>query len=35
MNSQEEIFRAFEDYSEGKNGFEKALGWTSEISQGR
>ena len=33
MNSQEEIFQAFADYSEGKNGFERAPGWTSDISQ--
>ncbi len=33
MNSQEEVFQAFEDYRDGKNGFERASGWTSQISQ--
>ncbi|KAI8977012.1 RmlC-like cupin domain-containing protein [Mycotypha africana] len=31
MNTQREIYQAFEDYQEGKNGFEGAPGWTSSI----
>ncbi len=33
MNSQDEVVQAYEDYKESKNGFERAEGWTSEISQ--
>ena len=33
MNSQDEVFQAFEDYRDGKNGFERASGWTSQISK--
>lgn len=31
MNSEDEIYKTFEDYSQGKNGFERAPGWKSEI----
>jgi redox-sensitive bicupin YhaK (pirin superfamily) len=31
MNTQEEIEQAFEDYQEGKNGFERREGWTSNF----
>jgi redox-sensitive bicupin YhaK (pirin superfamily) len=33
MNSQEEIYATFMDYQMGKNGFEKAAHWRSEIGQ--
>ncbi|XP_037025043.1 pirin-like [Bradysia coprophila] len=33
MNSQTEITQAFDDYRNGKNGFEKAPGWESEIGK--
>lgn len=33
MNSQKEILEAFDDYRNGKNGFEKAPGWESEIGK--
>lgn len=35
MNSQEEILQTFDDYSSGKNGFERAPGWASEIGKQR
>jgi len=31
MDSQDGIKQAFRDYQEGKNGFEGAHGWKSEI----
>ncbi|KAF7293838.1 hypothetical protein HMN09_01179700 [Mycena chlorophos] len=31
MNTQEEIMQTFQDYRQGKNGFEKAHVWKSEI----
>jgi hypothetical protein len=31
MNTKEEIQQAFEDYYEGKNGFENAQKWQSKI----
>ncbi|KAF7312988.1 hypothetical protein MKEN_00983500 [Mycena kentingensis (nom. inval.)] len=31
MNSKDEIMQAFEDYQQGKNGFERAHVWKSEI----
>ena len=33
MNSQQEIFQTFQDYSQGKNGFERAPNWQSEIGK--
>jgi redox-sensitive bicupin YhaK (pirin superfamily) len=33
MNTKEEIQAAFDDYHSGKNGFERAPGWTSDISK--
>ncbi len=33
MNTQLEIMQAFRDYQSGKNGFEKAPGWRSEIGR--
>ncbi|KAK3344829.1 RmlC-like cupin domain-containing protein [Neurospora tetraspora] len=33
LNSQEEVYQAFEDYRTHSNGFEKALGWQSEIGK--
>ncbi len=33
MNSQIEILQAFDDYRNGKNGFENAPGWESEIGK--
>lgn len=33
MNTQREILQAFDDYRNGKNGFEKAPGWKSEIGK--
>jgi len=33
MNTQKEIADAFDDYREGKNGFENAPGWESEIGK--
>ncbi|ORZ06288.1 RmlC-like cupin domain-containing protein [Lobosporangium transversale] len=33
MNSQEEIYETFEDYQHGKNGFERARNWKSDIAQ--
>lgn len=31
MNTQQEIYQAFNDYQQGKNGFEGAPEWTSSI----
>jgi len=31
MNTQEEIYQAVKDFQNGKNGFEKAPGWYSQI----
>jgi len=31
MNTKEEIYQAMKDYQSGKNGFEKAPGWYSQI----
>jgi hypothetical protein len=31
VTSQEEVMQAFEDYREGKNGFEGAPEWKSDI----
>jgi len=33
MNSEKEILEAFDDYHSGKNGFEKAPGWESQIGR--
>ncbi|KAK1836039.1 RmlC-like cupin domain-containing protein [Podospora conica] len=33
LNSQEEVYQAFEDYQGFKNGFERAKGWESEIGK--
>lgn len=33
MTSQKEIMQAFDDYRSGKNGFEKAPNWRSEIGR--
>ena len=33
MNTQKEIYQAFEDYEERKNGFESLEGWRSKISE--
>lgn len=33
MNSEKEILEAFDDYRNGKNGFEKAPGWESQIGR--
>jgi len=33
MNTQQEIMQAFTDFQYGKNGFEKASGWRSEIGR--
>ena len=35
MNSDSEITAAIADYSQGRNGFEKAPGWKSEIGRSR
>lgn len=35
VTSQEEVMQAFEDYREGKNGFEGAPEWKSEIGNRR
>jgi len=32
MNSHEQISEAVMDYSQGRNGFERAPGWRSEIA---
>ena len=31
MNTQQEIYQAFEDFQSGKNGFEGAPKWQSKI----
>lgn len=31
LNEQEELFKAFDDYQKGQNGFEGANTWQSEI----
>lgn len=31
MTSQEEIRSTFEDYQQGRNGFERAVGWHASI----
>ena len=31
MNTESEINQAMRDYQNGKNGFERAIGWYSEI----
>ena len=31
MNTQEEILEAIQDYRSGRNGFENALKWKSEL----
>lgn len=33
MNTREQIMQAFTDYQYGKNGFERAPGWKSEIGR--
>jgi redox-sensitive bicupin YhaK (pirin superfamily) len=33
LNTQAEVYKAMEDYSRGKNGFERAPGWRSEIGK--
>ena len=33
MNTYDEIRQAIMDYSQGKNGFERAPGWRSEIGK--
>ena len=35
MNTAEQIRQTIEDYSHGKNGFERAPGWESEIGKAR
>ena len=35
MNTAEQIRETLEDYSRGKNGFERAPGWESEIGKAR
>ena len=35
MNSYEEIGEATMDFTQGQNGFERALGWRSEIGKYR
>ncbi len=35
MNTREEIQKAFIDYQSGRNGFENAVVWESEIGQRR
>lgn len=34
MTTREEIMEAFDDYRNGRNGFEKATSWASKIGQG-
>lgn len=34
MNTREEINQAMSDYSNKRNGFERAKGWSSEIGEG-
>jgi len=31
MNTKEEIYQAFEDYQQGRNGFEGSHQWESKI----
>ena len=33
MNTQEEIDATNQDYKNGKNGFEKAIGWQSTFAK--
>ena len=33
MNTRQEIQQTFRDYQEGRNGFERAPGWSSEIGR--
>ncbi|KKY21493.1 putative pirin [Phaeomoniella chlamydospora] len=33
MNSQEEVYQAFVDFQTASNGFERSLGWQSEIGK--
>jgi len=33
MNTREEIYRTFQDFTEGRNGFEKAPQWQSKIGR--
>lgn len=33
MNTREEISAAMVDFSQGKNGFERAQGWRSDIGK--
>lgn len=33
MTTPDEIEQAFVDYQMGRNGFEKRIGWSSEISR--
>ena len=33
MNTPEELDTAFDDYENGKNGFEEAVGWSSKIKE--
>ena len=35
MNTNDEIGQATMDYSQGRNGFERAQGWRSEIGKRR
>lgn len=35
MNTAEQIRQTIQDYSHGKNGFERAPGWESEIGKAR
>ena len=35
MNTAEQIRQTITDYSNGKNGFERAPGWESEIGKAR
>ena len=35
MNTADQIRQAIEDYSFGRNGFERAPGWQSEIGKRR
>ena len=31
LNEEDELYKAFDDYQTGRNGFEGALDWNSEI----
>lgn len=33
LTSEKDVVQTFEDYREGKNGFESAVGWESEIGK--